>query len=119
MLCAGRWGDSRSAAFGDLSDYYLAYKRMDKVDRTKIWGEPTVAEDVSKIFQGFLSGSIPCLPWCDVGPSPETSHIDQDLMLVNGHGFLTINSQPRVNGAPSTDPHVGWGGPEGYVYQKV
>lgn len=33
--------------------------------------------------------------------------------------FRTINSQPNVNGAPATDPVVGWGTPGGYVYQKV
>jgi len=42
-----------------------------------------------------------------------------DLIDANRHGFLTINSQPRVNAAPSTDPVVGWGNPGGYVFQKV
>ena len=28
-------------------------------------------------------------------------------------------SQPRVNGRPSSDPHVGWGGDGGYVFQKA
>jgi methylenetetrahydrofolate reductase (NADPH) len=49
----------------------------------------------------------------------ETSRIVQDLIQLNHHGFLTINSQPRVNGAPSDDPQVGWGGPGGLVYQKA
>ena len=30
-----------------------------------------------------------------------------------------MNSQPPVNGAPSTDPLVGWGKPGGYCYQKA
>jgi len=34
-------------------------------------------------------------------------------------GLLTINSQPRVNGALSTDPSVGWGPAHGFVYQKA
>lgn len=34
-------------------------------------------------------------------------------------GFLTINSQPRVNAARSDDPTFGWGGIGGYVYQKA
>jgi len=38
---------------------------------------------------------------------------------MNKNGFLTINSQPRVNGALSTDPKVGWGPKGGYVYQKA
>lgn len=32
---------------------------------------------------------------------------------------MTINSQPSVNGAPSSDPVIGWGSPDGYVYQKA
>ena len=43
----------------------------------------------------------------------------KDLADINKHGFLTINSQPNVNAAPSVDPIVGWGGPGGYIYQKV
>jgi len=38
---------------------------------------------------------------------------------MNGCGFLTINSQPAVNGARSEDPVVGWGPANGYVYQKA
>jgi len=38
---------------------------------------------------------------------------------MNAHGFLTINSQPSVNGVPSDHPVHGWGGPRGYVYQKA
>ena len=38
---------------------------------------------------------------------------------MNLAGFLTINSQPTVNGAPSTESSVGWGAPGGYVYQKA
>jgi len=38
---------------------------------------------------------------------------------MNKSGFLTINSQPRVNAVPSADKVHGWGGPGGYVYQKA
>ncbi|CAD6959406.1 unnamed protein product [Tilletia caries] len=34
-------------------------------------------------------------------------------------GFLTINSQPAVDGAPSDDKVHGWGPSNGYVYQKA
>lgn len=43
----------------------------------------------------------------------------EPLKLLNGRGFLTINSQPQVNGAPSTDGVVGWGNSNGFVYQKA
>jgi methylenetetrahydrofolate reductase (NADPH) len=38
---------------------------------------------------------------------------------LNRRGFLTINSQPAVNGAKSSDPVFGWGPRNGYVYQKA
>lgn len=34
-------------------------------------------------------------------------------------GFLTINSQPAVDGARSDDRMHGWGPANGFVYQKV
>ena len=35
----GRWGDSESPAYGELTDYYLAFKRKQKTDdRLKQWG---------------------------------------------------------------------------------
>ena len=42
----------------------------------------------------------------------ESAEILTPLLDFNNKGFLTINSQPRVNGLPSTDTKVGWG-PEG------
>ena len=41
------------------------------------------------------------------------------LTLQNELGYLTINSQPPVDGADSKDPTFGWGPKHGYVYQKV
>ncbi len=59
------------------------------------------------------------LPWSDDELAPETSILQEKLAEINRYGFLTINSQPNVNGAPSSDPVVGWGGAGGYIYQKV
>lgn len=44
--------------------------------------------------------------------------LDQ-LDYINSKGFLTINSQPEVNAAPSNDETFGWGGAGGYIYQKA
>jgi methylenetetrahydrofolate reductase (NADPH) len=33
--------------------------------------------------------------------------------------LLTINSQPCVNGAKSSDPVFGWGPKNGFIYQKA
>ena len=38
---------------------------------------------------------------------------------MNSNCFYTINSQPKVNGAPSSDPKFGWGPSKGYVFQKA
>lgn len=60
-----------------------------------------------------------CLPWNDEPLAQETNLLKDELEKVNRRGVLTINSQPNINGKPSTDPIVGWGPPGGYVYQKV
>ena len=59
------------------------------------------------------------LPWNEYELAPETSILRDRLIELNSKGILTINSQPAVNGAPSTDFTFGWGGKGGYVYQKV
>ncbi len=54
------------------------------------------------------------LPWSEMDSlQHETGAIQERLVALNHGGLLTINSQPAVNGAQSTDPHVGWGGPNG------
>jgi len=71
------------------------------------------------VFAGYILGKVPRLPWCEHALNLETIPIRDTLRTLNLNGFLTINSQPAVNGAESTDPAVGWGGPGGYVYQKA
>jgi methylenetetrahydrofolate reductase (NADPH) len=117
----GRWGDSNSPAFGELTDYHIFFhtKINPKVYKKK-WGEElTSKNDVSNIFINFLNGKVDSLPWIDFSIAPETNRILKELIDVNGKGYWTINSQPRVNGASSTDTSVGWGGPGGVVYQKA
>ena len=60
-----------------------------------------------------------CLPWNDEPLAPETNLLKDELEKVNKRGVLTINSQPSINGKPSTDPIVGWGPAGGFVFQKV
>lgn len=56
------------------------------------------------------------LPWSEMDSLQlETGSIKDQLVALNRRGYLTINSQPGVNGASSTDPKVGWGGPNGWV----
>ena len=62
----GRWGDNRSPAYGELTDYYLASKR-DKKNRLEFWGTPSSEQDVWKVFANFLLPKTPAnlksLPW--------------------------------------------------------
>ena len=85
-----------------------------------MWGEaPVLPEDVYEVFASYVEGKIPLLPWCETELQAETSSISGDLAALNRSGFLTINSQPAVNGAKSDDSVFGWGGAGGYVYQKA
>lgn len=121
----GRWGDARSPAFGDLSDHHLAggagWKSADYKRKAKnALGEVGGFEDVKNVFVRFQRGDISRLPWSEADMlHKETTLIGAQLRWLNENGLLTINSQPRVNAAPSSDPVLGWGGRGGYVYQKA
>ncbi|KAG2534302.1 hypothetical protein PVAP13_9NG282100 [Panicum virgatum] len=85
------------------------------------WAVPLKSvEDISERFTNFCEGKLTSSPWSELdGLQPETKIIDDQLVKINQKGFLTINSQPAVNGEKSDSPTVGWGGPGGYVYQKA
>jgi methylenetetrahydrofolate reductase (NADPH) len=117
----GRWGDNRSPAYGDLSDsHFFRPVEGKKEDLRAIWGEaPILPSDVYEIFALYIEGKIPIIPWCESALQAETGAIANPLSRINRAGFLTINSQPAVNGERSDHPVFGWGGPAGRVYQKA
>ena len=80
---------------------------------------PNSSPDVCSLFSRFCISDLPALPWSDQPPSLETAVIGKQLAQLNQMGFLTINSQPAVNGCRSDDKIFGWGPSNGYVYQKV
>ncbi len=125
----GRWGNSASPAFGELKDYhlfYLAYKHP-REQLLKMWGEKlSCEEDVWDVFTRYVTGEpdangvrVTRTIFNEDRLDPETELIAGQLAAVNRRGVITINSQPSVNCAPSTDPKVGWGHPGGYVFQKA
>ena len=59
------------------------------------------------------------MPWSDQALAEESSVIKDNLVYINSLGYLTINSQPAVNGVRSDHKVFGWGPKNGYVYQKV
>ncbi|KAH9992975.1 methylenetetrahydrofolate reduct [Russula compacta] len=114
----GRFGDSRSPAYGELDGYGVSLKQT-KEDALKFWGHPTTFKEVTDLFQKFCLNQLSALPWSDQPVLSETSIIAGQLARINALGFLTINSQPAVNGARSNDKTFGWGPSNGYVYQKA
>jgi len=116
----GRWGDAGSPAFDILGDYHLTQLYSNSVEtRKKEWGTPVTEQDVANIFCAYLKGEISRLPWNDTALATESDVISDSLKKMNAAGFLTINSQPSVNGVSSDHEVHGWGGPKGYVYQKA
>jgi len=116
----GRWGDSRSPAFGELSDYHLAALHITKVmNFSDVWGTPLTVKDVFSVFARYCSGELKQLPWNETPLSLESDVIKDKLVSINKMGFLTINSQPAVNGVSSSDKNFGWGPRGGFVYQKA
>lgn len=129
----GRWGDSRSPAWGEPGLTYSHYYITPGVVRQTPWvSEISNVTDIYSKFVKYLKGEVMCLPWADTPVQPETDVINRDLILLNESGLLTINSQvcmggggdggdvqPKCNGVRSNDPIYGWGNPYGYVYQKA
>lgn len=121
----GRWGDNRSPAYGNLGEYHLlggagwaSAKQRDEAAAR--YGELKSFDDVVEVFVRFQKHELNRLPWSETEElATETSVISAPLTWLNKNEFLTINSQPRVNAAPSSDVTVGWGSPGGYVYQKA
>jgi methylenetetrahydrofolate reductase (NADPH) len=66
------------------------------------------SEDVNAIFAKYCQGGLSTHPWSELeGLQPETVQINDKLVALNNSGFLTINSQPAVNGEKSDSPSVG------------
>ncbi|KAL2443899.1 Methylenetetrahydrofolate reductase 1 [Exophiala dermatitidis] len=114
----GRWGDSRSPAFGELDAYGVGLKGTNEANM-KLWGKPKSLRDVTALFVRYLQGDLERLPWSEGSISAEADTIKPDLTDLNQRGLLTVNSQPAIDGAPSSHPVYGWGPPGGWVYQKA
>jgi len=116
----GRWGDTpRIPEYAALSKYHLdELHTVDPEARKAAYGtELKSVADVSDIFAKFVTNEVKRLPWC-CALEEEGKVIESQLVNVNRAGFLTINSQPRVNACRSDDVTHGWGGAGGAVYQK-
>ncbi|KAM0015911.1 putative methylenetetrahydrofolate reductase (NAD(P)H) [Helianthus debilis subsp. tardiflorus] len=117
----GRWGDASNASYGALTDHQFMRPRSRDKKIQEEWVVPLKKfDDISEKFTKYCLGQLKTSPWSELDAlQPETKIIDEQLASVNQKGFLTINSQPPVNGAKSDSPSVGWGPAGGYVYQKA
>ncbi|KAJ0979157.1 hypothetical protein J5N97_014631 [Dioscorea zingiberensis] len=117
----GRWGDSKNPSYGALTDYQFMRPRSRDKKLLEEWAIPLKStEDIHERFMNYCLGILRSSPWSELdGLQPETKIINEQLGQINLKGFLTINSQPAVNGEKSDSPTIGWGGPGGYVYQKA
>jgi methylenetetrahydrofolate reductase (NADPH) len=102
-----------------IQSFSTVLTRTQSADATNLWGTPTEFNDITTLFANFCRGTLLKLPWSTQPPSSETSVITEQLAKMNEMGYLTINSQPAVDGARSDDKIHGWGPAGGYVYQKV
>lgn len=115
----GRWGNNEDAQYGEIKDYHLfGISLGSNKTKKKLWGtELNNVNDIHNVFIKFLQKDIKYIPWCD-NLASETDLINNDLIELNKNGYLTINSQPRMNGINS-DSKDGWGGQNGLLYQKA
>ncbi|KAI9138489.1 methylenetetrahydrofolate reductase-domain-containing protein [Paraphysoderma sedebokerense] len=114
----GRWGDARSPAYGELDGYGASLKQGRK-ECLELWGYPKNVDEICQLFVRYCRNELSTLPWSDQPLFPETEVIRDQLALMNSKGYLTINSQPAVDGVKSADLVFGWGPKNGWVYQKA
>ncbi|CAI5758537.1 unnamed protein product [Candida verbasci] len=114
----GRWGDSRSPAFGDIDLCASELLRQSPKRAFELWGTPQTLKELSEIIISYLRGNLKSLPWSDGAVGDDTRVIVDNLIELNRHGFFTMNSQPALNAIKSSDKTFGWGPKNGYVYQK-
>ena len=114
----GRFGDSRSPAYGELDGWGVSLGVPAK-QALKMWGSPTTKSDISKIFIDHINGKTDGTPWSNGPLSSETEVIKAELLKLNESQLWTVGSQPVVNCCPSGHPEFGWGPADGFIFQKA
>eukprot|EP00158_Paraphelidium_tribonemae_P004848 Partr_v1_DN26998_c0_g1_i4_m6645 putative Methylenetetrahydrofolate reductase len=78
----GRWGDSRSPAYGDLDGYGVSLKYSPD-EAHKMWNSPETPAQVHEIFAKYCSGELSALPWSDQPLSSESDCLRDSLVDLN------------------------------------
>lgn len=113
----GRFGDSRSPAYGEIDGYGVSL-HMSVTQAVKLWGHPKTRQEINDLFIKHIKGELSAIPWSEEELLAESSTITPYLLRLNTKGWLTVASQPAVNGFRSSDPTFGWGPSNGFVFQK-
>lgn len=114
----GRWGDSRSPAFGDIDLFATDLLRQTPKRAFELWGCPTDLKHFGELIISYLKGELKSLPWSDSPIGKDSGTIIGNLVELNERGLFTTNSQPALNSMRSNDPVYGWGPKNGFVFQK-
>lgn len=114
----GRFGDSRSPAYGELDGWGVSLGVPPSKARA-MWGDPTTVNDVTQVFLDHIAGKIGATPWSNGPLSSETEVIRKELINLNNLQLWTVGSQPAVNCAASSHADFGWGPSGGYIFQKA
>lgn len=114
----GRWGDSRSPAFGDIDLSAAELLRQSPKRAYELWGCPQSLKELSSIIVSYLQNDVQALPWSDGPIGSDTDVLKDSLIEMNKKGFFTLNSQPALSAVRSNDKIFGWGPKNGFVYQK-
>lgn len=113
----GRFGDSRSPAYGEIDGYGVSL-HMSVTQAVKLWGYPKTRQEINDLFVQHIQGQLSAIPWSEEELLAESSTITPFLLRLNTKGWLTVASQPAVNGFRSSDATFGWGPSNGFVFQK-
>ena len=86
------------------------------IERRNMWGNSLTnnTNDINKVFVNYLNNKIKRLPWSmsyDNKLHRETYRILKYLIILCKHNYLTINSQPSINGELQSNGHL--------LYQKA
>ena len=92
----GRWGLSRSPAFGLNDDLMISMSKkysFNFEEKKKIWGnELNSLKQISEVFINYLTGKLKKFPFSEGCLQPETSVILEPLINMNLNYLFTINS---------------------------
>mmetsp|Transcript_20987 Transcript_20987/g.45966 ORF Transcript_20987/g.45966 Transcript_20987/m.45966 type:complete len:596 (-) Transcript_20987:433-2220(-) len=118
-----RWSEVAGQTFGPLSAnpymQHVSTHAKRKAHALSCWGEEVKSvEEVANVFAKYYKGEIDILPWAGVPATAGEMLLRDQLLALVDRGLLPLQARPALNALPSSDSQMGWGAPNGVVYQK-